>query len=74
MSSWSKCPRCGSGTFENLRSFSHCVECLYFDDSHISLEAGAFQAHKIQKELERAATSKKSHKAETEEQVLNEAI
>ena len=52
MTYWSQCPRCGHGTFENLRSYSHCVECLYSLDSHLMFESGILQAIGVQKQLD----------------------
>lgn len=31
-----KCPRCGTKAFENLQNYSHCLECLYFEDRWVS--------------------------------------
>ncbi len=32
MSFISKCPRCGSRSFEKLQTYSHCFECLFIVD------------------------------------------
>lgn len=31
------CPRCGTKTFERLTTYSHCIECLYFEDHFYDL-------------------------------------
>ena len=30
--SFCKCPRCGDYGFENLKTYGHCVNCLYVSD------------------------------------------
>jgi hypothetical protein len=32
MCSYQNCPRCGERSFEKLSSYSHCPNCLYFED------------------------------------------
>ena len=32
MCSFQNCPRCGEKSFEKLSSYSHCPNCLYFED------------------------------------------
>ena len=44
MDQFSQCPRCGTKAFEQLKTYSHCVECLYFEDRHYDSESAYFQA------------------------------
>ncbi|CAN5419015.1 hypothetical protein BH10BDE1_BH10BDE1_28130 [soil metagenome] len=55
MRNWNQCPRCGHNTFESLRSYSHCVECLYFQDRSPNFESSVRQAIGIQRELDRSS-------------------
>lgn len=29
---FSRCPRCGTGSYEQLLTHGHCIECLYSED------------------------------------------
>lgn len=31
-SCFTRCPRCGTNSYEQLQTHSHCVECLYSND------------------------------------------
>ena len=51
MSYFCKCPRCGSSALEHLKTYSHCVECLYFQDYWKSTESNLSEADKTLAEL-----------------------
>lgn len=44
MDQFSRCPRCENRTLENLQTYSHCIDCLYFEDRHYDGEKAYFQA------------------------------
>ena len=44
-----QCPRCGSRSFETLKTYSHCIECLYIEDDHYDFETVYHQAVRIEK-------------------------
>ena len=58
MSYFCKCPRCGSSAFERLKTYSHCVECLYFQDYWKSSESNLSEAEKTLAELNLKLNSK----------------
>ena len=47
------CPRCQTRSFERLKTYSHCCECLYFEDYWSCLESDVLDAFRIVEELER---------------------
>lgn len=50
-----KCPRCGSGSFENLPTHSHCFECLYSPDLNDQPQRPNFMTFREAEELLDAA-------------------
>ncbi len=38
MNHFFECPRCGTKALERLTTYSHCIECLYFEDHFYDLE------------------------------------
>ena len=44
ISFFTQCPRCGHVTFENLDSYSHCVNCFYSEDHWHDSEIDYFEA------------------------------
>jgi len=32
------CPRCQEGSFERLKTYSHCVNCLYIEDYELETQ------------------------------------
>jgi hypothetical protein len=65
VSSLSKCPRCRTHAFENLKDYSHCVECLYVEDRWKTTEAEVLKAIGIEKAFnERAGDCKTLKKLE----------
>lgn len=61
MSYFCKCPRCGDRTLERLNSYSHCLECLYFEDYWVCREADVNDAkaalEKANAEIEKSRTT-----------------
>jgi len=45
------CPRCGTRAYEKLPGHSHCIECLYVEDSYFDLDTAYLQALRIEKDL-----------------------
>ena len=48
------CPRCGERSYEQLRSYSHCLNCFYADDRWESPDAIYMKAMKDIAEIEKA--------------------
>jgi len=48
MDQFAHCPRCESRTLERLQSYSHCIDCFYFEDRHYDSEAAYFQARVVE--------------------------
>lgn len=77
------CPRCGTKAFEHLSSYSHCIECLYFEDRHYEHDSALINALKVEKELIQLSAQKsrkenlllktKNRIAECPSEVLNES-
>ena len=55
----SKCPRCGSRSFETLENYAHCIECLYVEDHYCDVETAYHLVVRLEREL---AASKASAK------------
>ncbi len=51
MNGFCRCPRCGSGSFERMKTYGHCVGCLYFEDYDDSSESQCFHALEAEKEI-----------------------
>ncbi len=58
MSRMCECPRCGERSFEKLKTYSHCSNCLYAEDSWESPEAAYLKAMKDIAEIEKAQQQK----------------
>ena len=52
MSRLCECPRCGDMSLEKLKTYSHCSNCLYVEDSWSSPEAAYLKAMKDAAEIE----------------------
>lgn len=50
------CPRCGTRAFEHLSTHSHCIECLYFEDSYYDHDSALTNALKAEKYLIQLST------------------
>lgn len=35
---FTRCPRCGTSSYEQLQTHGHCVECLYSEDLGVSVK------------------------------------
>ena len=46
-----QCPRCGSRSLETLETYSHCANCLYFEDHYEDVQAQVFKAVLIEREV-----------------------
>lgn len=44
MSYYRQCPRCGDRTLEHLETYSHCCQCLYFEDYWVDSESEYYDA------------------------------
>ncbi len=51
MDSNCECPRCGSRSFETLATYSHCPNCLYFEDYYEDTQSAAYKAIAVQREM-----------------------
>ncbi|MBL7542836.1 MAG: hypothetical protein JNL11_03425 [Bdellovibrionaceae bacterium] len=56
------CPRCGERAFEKLKTYSHCSNCLYAEDTWESPNAAYLQAMKDITEIETAQDENKKVK------------
>lgn len=54
MSTTHNCPRCGDRSLEKLNSYSHCPNCLYFEDRWRNPETPYLESLKAIDEIERA--------------------
>lgn len=46
---FSKCPRCEIKSLENLETYSHCVNCQYFQDTYEDSESMFYEFLKAEK-------------------------
>lgn len=53
MGKYNSCPRCGGKTFEKMNSYSHCCECLYFEDYWTGPDRDVIDAEKVLRDLEK---------------------
>lgn len=53
MSGYCQCPRCGSRTFEQLQTYSHCANCFYYEDRWSSAEEDYYASLRAIKEIEK---------------------
>jgi hypothetical protein len=64
--------------FENLGSVSHCIDCLYFEDSYVSSEFSVVQATHIHNELQgissKRSVKRKDEKSSQDEPLFIEAV
>ncbi len=44
MDQFAHCPRCENRTLEQLKTYSHCIDCLYYEDRYHDSESGFYQA------------------------------
>jgi hypothetical protein len=44
MDQFSHCPRCENRTLEHLKTYSHCIDCFYYEDRYCDSESSYFQA------------------------------
>lgn len=51
MSSNCECPRCGSRSMERLSTYSHCPNCLYFEDFYDDGQALLRKAIAVEREV-----------------------
>ena len=51
---FSSCPRCGERSFESLRDYAHCIECLHVEDKHFDMETAYHAALRVERELDSA--------------------
>ena len=68
-----ECPRCGERSFEKLKTYAHCSNCLYAEDSWESPEAAYFKTMKAVAEIEKAQQLNeiKEQKQKEENEVKN---
>lgn len=43
MDQYSHCPRCQNRTFAKLETYSHCIDCLYFEDRYFDDDGAYFE-------------------------------
>lgn len=57
------CPRCSSGSLEQLKTHSHCVNCNYFEEKDsCSIESVLFSLNEAEKILEKLESKKSKEK------------
>lgn len=61
------CPRCGERSYEQLRTYSHCPNCLYSEDRWEGPDATYFKAMKDIAEIEKAQVEKVKQRKEKNE-------
>ena len=44
-----QCPRCGSRSLETLETYSHCANCLYFEDYFEDVQSQVVRAIQIER-------------------------
>ena len=64
--SFCNCPRCGERTLERLKSYSHCVECLYFEDYWVNPDRVLIEAEKESSEIEKQLQPSKENLPDSE--------
>lgn len=64
MSSNCECPRCGSRSMERLSTYSHCPNCLYFEDFYDNGQALLRQALAAEREVFGPQGSKKTEESD----------
>lgn len=45
------CPRCGAKAFEKLKTYAHCLECLFVEDTYFDFETAYHHAVRVEKEV-----------------------
>lgn len=65
MNAHCECPRCGSRSLERMSSYSHCANCLYFEDYYEDSQSQVVQAVRIESELLEAAPEGENEYAES---------
>ena len=48
---YTECPRCGAHSFEQLRDYAHCPNCLYVEDRFENIETCYHKVRQIENEL-----------------------
>lgn len=71
MSRMCECPRCGERSFEKLKTYSHCSNCLYAEDSWETPEAAYLKAMKDIAEIEKAQQQKEQHQRKEQNETKN---
>ena len=51
MSHYCQCPRCGERGMEKLETYSHCANCLYYEDYWTSPESDVIAAQNVLREI-----------------------
>lgn len=46
-----QCPRCGTRSFETLQTYSHCANCLYYEDHFEDVQSQVVRAVQIERAL-----------------------
>lgn len=67
MSKMCECPRCGERSFEKLKTYSHCSNCLYAEDRWEGPDAVYLKAMKDIAEIEKAQAQKEKQSQRKEE-------
>lgn len=44
MDQFTHCPRCENRTLERLKTCSHCIDCLYYEDRYHDSESAFYHA------------------------------
>ncbi len=71
MSRMCECPRCGERSFEKLKTYSHCSNCLYAEDSWETPEATYLKAMKDIAEIETAQQQNKETQRKEKNEIQN---
>lgn len=71
MSRLCECPRCGERSFEKLKTYSHCSNCLYAEDSWESPEAAYLKAMKDIAEIEKAQQQNEEPQRKEKNEIQN---
>ena len=72
MDQFSHCPRCENRTLEHLKTYSHCIDCFYYEDRHHDSESAYFLARAAEAFLaEVEASEARDEEADPEDELAS---